>query len=472
MQNSINTDKQASREENTSLPVGYELENYTIKSVLGIGAFGISYAAHDNYLDISVVIKEYFPNYIALRSTESQRILVRDQSNIGVYEFGLNRFIEEARVLAKFNHKHIIKVRQYIKHNDSAYIIMDYEHGVPLSRYLLKHLQLSESQIKSTFYPLLLGLLDVHEKKYLHRDIKPSNIFLRKQHGAILIDFGAARHALICTSKQASTVIGTQDYAPHEQFSRYEPQGAWTDIYSIGACLYHCITGHAPFTAFDRVSASMNNSEDPLIPAIDIAKGQYSTELLSCIDHMLTIRPQNRPQSVRDIISIFKTVDEKDTVISQNDIKWDESLVSTTTEHLSEILGPISTHLVKQSINTSKSTEELYSMLSKHIDDPDSRADFMKLSNTFQTNKTQSRIKAKLEDNGTSDYERHSITRAQAESLTRALLYHIGPIAGMLVKKALKTTNNNIKKAGALLEKEIPSDAARREFRRVIEREL
>ena len=226
-------------------------DTYQIHQVLGIGGFGITYKAIDRSLDCLVAIKEYFPTQLAVRAPNSQQVQPKTGSDKDTYDFGLQRFMDEARLLAKFTDSNIVRVRRYIEANGSAYIIMDYEEGLPLNHYLMRCATLNETEIKQVFQPILHGLHTVHAMDILHRDLKPPNIYLRTAGEPFLLDFSAARQAMN-TQGRYVTNLGTHFYAPYEQFTATEPQGPWTDIYSLGATLYHCLTGHAPISALDR----------------------------------------------------------------------------------------------------------------------------------------------------------------------------------------------------------------------------
>ena len=224
---------------------------YRIDGVLGEGGFGITYKAHDVELDYDVVIKEYLPQEMAARAGDSITVQART-NRVDDYGYGLSKFLDEARALAKFQHPHIVRVSNFVKSNGTAYIVMDYAEGIALDEWLKNQPgQLSEEAILNIITPILEGLTEVHKAGLLHRDIKPGNIFLRKQSGPMLIDFGAARHALGEHSKSISAII-SQGYAPPEQYTSRGKQGPYTDLYAVGAVLYKLIIGEQPIESVDR----------------------------------------------------------------------------------------------------------------------------------------------------------------------------------------------------------------------------
>ena len=287
-----------------ALPVGTQLAHYQIENILGAGGFGITYKAKDLYLGCSVAIKEYFPASFAIRVANTCTVNPKSKNDDKIYIAGLHRFLDEAKTLAQFKSKSIVHVNQYIKANGTAYIIMDYEEGITLGHYLLKSKQLSEHEIAMVAVPIMEGLDTIHKSKYLHRDIKPSNIYLRKQGQPVLIDFGSARRS-IDTRRQAVTGFITHGYSPLELYNTFDEQGPWTDLYGLGATLYRCIMGKSPINALERRASILANAVDPLKSLLLEKPEKYGTEILSCIDWMLSFRIENRPQSVADTIQKF-----------------------------------------------------------------------------------------------------------------------------------------------------------------------
>ena len=274
-----------------SLPVGYVLSDYRIEGVLGHGSFGITYLATDTMLNRKVAIKEYFPREFAARDGT---LLVRaagnkeDRDN---FSWGLDRFLDEARVLALFDHPNIVPVRRFFQTNGTAYLVMDYCDGTPLDSFIEAHGTLSRDQINKILYPVLDGLERIHKANFLHRDIKPANIFIKDDGSPVLLDFGAARQEMLSHSRSV-TSMATPGYAAFEQYSSHGKQGPWTDIYGFGATLYRAITGEKPQDAPDRIL------EDTLVPCLKKAAGRHDDRLLLAIDAAMAVRPEHRPQSI------------------------------------------------------------------------------------------------------------------------------------------------------------------------------
>ena len=215
--------------------------------VLGVGGCGVTYLCEHTGLAVQVAVKEYLPNEIAVRDgTEVHPKSVGDREG---FEWGLGRFLEEARTLARFEHPNVVRVRDCFEANNTAYIVMDYEDGEPLDVLLRRHGTLTEAQLRRVILPVVDGLRQVHAAGFLHRDIKPANIFVRcSDESPVLLDFGSARQALGRRSRSV-TAIASAGYSPQEQYESDGAQGAWTDIYALSALCYRAITGDVPMEA-------------------------------------------------------------------------------------------------------------------------------------------------------------------------------------------------------------------------------
>ena len=274
-----------------ALPQGHRLQEYELVRVLGFGGFGMTYLGFDHNLDKAVAIKEYLPSDIATR-TADRSVAPQASDFRDDFQWGLDRFLDEARTLARFDHRHIIKVYRFFEAHGTAYIVMEYAEGETLSAYLERKGTLTEAELKGILYPLLDGLEVVHGADFLHRDIKPGNIVLRDVDGSpVLLDFGAARQAIGAKSRSVTSIV-TPGYAPIEQYSSRGHQGTWTDIYALGGVCYRALTGQVPEDATDRVR------HDPLVPISQRCAGQASQAFLSAIDLALSVDEGDRPQNV------------------------------------------------------------------------------------------------------------------------------------------------------------------------------
>ena len=281
-----------------TLPIGCCLQEYQLKKILGIGGFGITYLAYDQQLNKQVAIKEYYPNELAVRD-KTYSVYPKSEHDQQSFTWGLERFLQEARTLASFNHPNIIKILRFFEANKTAYFVMEYEQGQSLATALKAGGRATEEELMIILPSLLDGLAAIHKANFLHRDIKPSNIYIRdKDNTPVLIDFGSARFDVTRKNKSITSIV-TPGYAPFEQYETDGiQQGAWTDIYALGAVLYRCISGKKPIEATKRIGALIRNETDPLIPATIIGNQDYNNQLLKGIDWALQAREPDRPKCV------------------------------------------------------------------------------------------------------------------------------------------------------------------------------
>ena len=279
-----------------ALPPGFRLGAHDVARVLGVGGFGVTYLCEHAELGVQVAVKEYLPNEIAVRDgTEVHPKSVGDREG---FEWGLSRFLDEARTLARFEHPNVVRVRDCFEANNTAYIVMDYEDGEPLDALLKRHGTLTEAQLKRVLLPVLDGLRQVHAAGFLHRDIKPANIFVRRSdESPVLLDFGSARQALGRRSR-SMTAIASAGYSPPEQYESDGEQGAWTDIYALSSLCYRAITGEPPLEATRRQSQMLRTQTDPLPNLADASIEGYSQAFLQAVDWGLRLIETERPQSL------------------------------------------------------------------------------------------------------------------------------------------------------------------------------
>jgi serine/threonine protein kinase len=274
------------------LPNGTLLGDFEIVGLLGVGGFGIVYRAHDRALDRDVALKEYMPSSLASRSQAN--VHVNAPRHADMFQAGLRSFINEARMLAHFDHPALVKVYQFWEANGTAYMVMPYYHGKTLKQALQEHGgPPDEAWLKKLLAQLLDALELMHEHHCFHRDIAPDNILMLDAARPVLLDFGAARRAIEGMT-QAFTVILKQGYAPIEQYAEVPGmhQGAWTDLYALASVVHYAIDGRPPVPAVARII------NDPFVPLASRFAGRYSERFLAAIDQALAVKAEQRPQSV------------------------------------------------------------------------------------------------------------------------------------------------------------------------------
>ena len=278
-----------------ALPAGFHIQEYELVRTLGSGGFAVTYLAFDNNMDRGCAIKEYLPRYLSVRES-GDTVVAKSADTQEEFDWGLERFLAEARTLAKFDHPNIVKVYRSFSAHGTGYIVMEYAEGDTFSEFLRRKGALNEVELKEILLPMLEGLGKVHAADFLHRDIKPLNIIIRDSDGsAVLIDFGSARQA-IGAKDQHLTALVSGGYAPIEQYSSRGNQGPWTDIYALGALCYRALSGEDPYPATDRIK------DDPLVPLSKRCKGKASPEFLKAIDWALMVHEEERPQNVDEWI--------------------------------------------------------------------------------------------------------------------------------------------------------------------------
>jgi serine/threonine protein kinase len=269
-------------------------DQYLIGRALGHGGFGITYLAWDIALESRLAVKEYMPNGVAGRAPGDTKVLAFSEQTQREFEWGLDRFLEEARVLKQFNnHPGIVRVDTVFRDNGTAYLVMEYLDGVTLEEFLARRGgKITFETALRVLRPVLDALGDVHGDGILHRDISPDNIYLTKNGLVKLIDFGAARNALGQKSRNLSIIL-KEGYAPEEQYRASGIQGPWTDVYATAATFYHALTGRIPHASLDRLA------EDhlPLPSQLGIPIPPYAEAALS---KALSVRSVERFQSMED----------------------------------------------------------------------------------------------------------------------------------------------------------------------------
>jgi hypothetical protein len=212
-----------------------------------------------------------------------------------VFTAGLDSFINEARLLAQFDHPSLLKVYRFWRANGTAYMVMPYYEGSTLKQQLRDAgTPPDERWLRALLASLTEALAVVHAEHCLHRDIAPDNILLLADSGRpLLLDFGAARQ-VIGDATQALTAILKPGYAPVEQYAEMPAlkQGPWTDIYALCAVVYAAIIGRKPPASVGRTVV------DQFVPLAQAAAGRYSPAFLQAIDAGLQVLPSNRPASV------------------------------------------------------------------------------------------------------------------------------------------------------------------------------
>lgn len=278
--------------------LGSGLDQYRIDSVLGPGGFGITYLAESLRIHREVAIKEYFPAEFAYREGTTTVQPLRTGGR-DLFADGLRYFIEEARVLGRFRHEHIVRVIGLIEQFGTAYMVLEFEEGVSYKRWLQQLGRApTQSEIDAVLEPILSALETIHAQQLFHRDIAPDNIIIRPNGKPVLIDFGAARHFARENSHTLGAIVKS-GYSPPEQYTLdTKLQGAWSDVYALAATMHHALMGRPPEEASKRqLQDTALPIEDHLDPAL---LSRYRPGFLEGVNAGLALKPRDRPGTIAE----------------------------------------------------------------------------------------------------------------------------------------------------------------------------
>ncbi|WCM94056.1 serine/threonine protein kinase [Acidovorax sp. NCPPB 2350] len=292
-----------------ALPAGTRLGEFEVVSLLGVGGFGMVYKAFDHSLLRFVAIKEYMPSALAARA-QGQSLWVRSSSHEQSFQAGLASFVAEARLLAQFDHPSLVKVFRFWEANQTAYMVMPLYTGMTLKQ-ARAHMRTPppEAWLRKMLWSVLGALRVLHDGQTLHRDVSPDNIFLQDSGPPVLLDLGAARHAITDHSHRLTAVLKV-NYAPIEQYNDEGNdlhQGPWSDLYSVGAVVHGCLCNDTP------LPATLRAIRDRMVPFSRVAKTvrrqfgvEYSPAFVAAISQALALQPEERPQSIDEFL---RTID-------------------------------------------------------------------------------------------------------------------------------------------------------------------
>lgn len=285
-------------------------DRYEIKDILGAGGFGITYKAWDNTLQTEVCIKEYYPVGIANRTVTASQVSVYTNADEASYKRGMQRFLREARGLAKLGSvKNIVNVHDYFEENNTAYMVMEYLKGKTLKCFVRENGgKVNEDVAIHVACSVLEALQHVHAVGIIHRDISPDNIYICDNMEVKLIDFGALKQEIAEVNKSTSIIL-KYGFAPPEQYtSNSREQGAWTDIYAVGATVYYILTGLIP------PDSVMRMMEDVLVPLEEIIPSiskNFSDAIMKAMSLNIRDRFASAEDFLNELLSDTETNDTK-----------------------------------------------------------------------------------------------------------------------------------------------------------------
>ncbi len=302
--------------DNSLLPIGTRVAEFEISRLIGQGGFGVVYEAWDHTLERVVAIKEYMPSSLANRQADGSVVPLSERHK-ETFDLGMRSFINEARLLAQFDHPALLKVYRFWQERGTTYMVMPCYKGDTLKEALLaKKDEVTEEWLMGVIDGVTQALAVMHRASCYHRDIAPDNIMLLENSGLpVVLDFGAARR-VITDMTQAITVILKPGYAPIEQYAETPDmsQGAWTDVYALSAVMHVAITGRSPPPSVARM---LNDRYVPLADNTAL-QARFSQRLLAAVDAGLAVRPEARPQSMAQFRLALDLPDVQEATTAQN----------------------------------------------------------------------------------------------------------------------------------------------------------
>lgn len=284
------------------LPVGTVLvggasgHSYRIGAALGQGGFGITYIALENESGRRVAVKEFFPTRVGWVQRDSDHVTVQIRPGKEAdYTKGRMSFLKEARILASMNNSppSVVKGLDYAELHNTAYLIMEFLDGTPIYRMVEKRGKLPADELLPHLKPLMDDLAWLHRQNIIHRDIGPDNIMWMPDGTLKILDFGSARRA---DGNNQLTVLLKPKFAPVEQYQT-DGQGPWTDVYTLAASIYYCLTGVIPINSVDRLTQIQDAGMDPLKPPTTLGANLTAAQE-SVLLHALTVEPHLRIRSM------------------------------------------------------------------------------------------------------------------------------------------------------------------------------
>jgi eukaryotic-like serine/threonine-protein kinase len=423
-----------------SLPV--QIGRFRVEALLGRGAMGVVYKAHDPEIERPVAIK--------LIHAE----LLHGDSRQGY----LARFRNEAKVAGRCVHSNIVAVYDYSVQGDSPYLVMEYVEGIDLSRTIRRQAHFDEATVVRIALQVLDALSYAHRLDIVHRDIKPSNIMLTASSGLKVADFGISR-LISYEATQSSAVIGTPSYMAPEQCRGVSVDGR-CDLFSLGCVIYELLAGQRAFGGVNYAEAVYQLIHEPHRPLGDLRPG-ISAALVAAVDRALAKSPDQRFENAAAMATALRSISndaaqvaglegDAPTIVALPPHLFDAAArapgtgtglpsiddpsLATIERRLASYLGPMAAYKLRQALNQSRSAVEFCELLGNELPEGTTRDTFMRDA------------LALLSKGGASDVtgaESGSVlTTADLEALRRALAQVMGPIASHLIQRMQTRTRS------------------------------
>jgi len=475
---------------------------YDIIDALGIGGMGTVYRGFDTTLERTVAVK----------------VLQLDRGHDVTPQELSARFRNEARAVARLNHPSIVTIFDYDDQDPvGAYIVMEYVNGCALDEYVKKRPELHLEDAVSAMQQVLAGLAYAHRQGVIHRDIKPSNLLVTREGAVKITDFGIAKIGPR-SQTQSGLIVGTPQYMAPEQYMGGVVDHR-CDIHAAGAVLYELLTGAPPFQggaaevmykvchevpkpvssvnrtlpavfdavvarALDKVAANRYTSavefQQALRASWESVSSQPPSPTMSDRAKMIATAigrhpakakaatpasgpgpppPAQAPAPVSSASRRPRNVADSGSLAA-----WSREQLAEIERHLSAIMGPVARVLVQDAAATTASRKELYQLLANRLQTPEERRKFLQAGGetaaaaSIDTGATPLRATNAIVF---SNIVGRPLTSEATQRASLLLARYLGPIAGLLTKKAAQTATDEAQLYAMLAEK--VTDAAERE---------
>jgi len=270
----------------SQLPPGTNLAHYEVRGLIGEGAMGTVYTAHDTSLDRTVAIKVLRPE-------------IADEGHT------IQRFNREARAAARVNHPNLTHIYFVGPDEDIHYFAMEYVPGPTLSEYVHEHGPLDVDEAIDILVQAAKGLRAAHEAEVIHRDVKPSNMKLAPGGVVKITDFGLSKQLSADLDMTGEgRILGTPRYMSPEQ-CRGEPMDKRTDIYSLGLVGWFLLTGKPPYDA-DSIGKLLDEQMNRPLPSLLHEDPDMSPVVQAALEKMCAKKPEDRPADMGEVIALLE----------------------------------------------------------------------------------------------------------------------------------------------------------------------
>ncbi len=289
-----------------TLPEGTRIGVYEIKNVLNVGLFDITYRAWNHHFKDWIILREYFPFDLSARAGDGLNVTPKTPDDRAGFEYGLTVFLQQAETLLQIEHANISGAENVLPFNGTAYLVMNYQNGVPFAKLDWPSVPFTEDEFREILISMLQALQVVHKRKIVHGGIQPATIMVAKDGKLVLTGFSSGRLAIAAQTGQLANAL-VAGYAPAEQYEDSNKIGPATDFYALAATLYYCITHHAPVAAQDRINAINKGEPDPMAPLCMPSENEANSTFAQVINWMLCAEYADRPQSAAEILAKLKS---------------------------------------------------------------------------------------------------------------------------------------------------------------------